>query len=297
MLNPGELLIHSGNAHLFTQAPSGQGFGLIPRNFQTHPLGSMQGAPVSAVARIPRSEWPERIREQAAAKARLSDVRNTGKDGQPIPSLDQNGYGYCWNHSTGSCALLGRAKDGQPFADLSPYACGCIIKNYRNEGGWNGESMKFIRERGYPTSEFWPQRSTSRSNDNPRTWENAALHKMTEWDDIPEGDFDLQITYSLLGMPYALDLNWWSHSVCGCDAVDGTASFNAGLLRSATGKLQTAAEFEAEWEVADYGAAFGARIWNSWADSWGDAGMGVLTEAKARNNGAIALRVTTGSVK
>lgn len=295
MLNPGETLIHSGNAHLYAQAPTGQGFGLVPRDYGAVPLGSMMGAPVSAVSPIPRSEWPERLRDQIAAKARCSDLRDIGKGGQRIPSLDQNGRGYCWAHSTVSAALIGRAKDGQPFADLSAYAIACIIKGYRDQGGWNGESMKFLRERGCPTSEFWPQRGTSRSFDKPETWENAALHKMLEWDDIPEGNFDLQATYSLLGIPYALDLNWWSHSICGCDLIDGTASYNAGLLRSPSGKLQTFAEFEAEWEVAEYGAAFGARIWNSWGDGWGSAGMGPLTEAKARNNGAIALRVTTGS--
>ena len=294
MMNPGEVLIHDGNEHQFvlpTVAGETKMHGLIPRDFDAVPVGSMKGVPLTTVQKIPRSEWPERIRDQAAAKARCSDMRNRGKNGERIPSRDQNGRGYCWAHSTTSAALIGRAKDGQPFADLSAYAIACIIKNYRDEGGWNGESMQFLREKGCPTSEFWAQQSTSRSNDKPETWANAALHKMTEWEDIPEGDFDLQATHSLLGSPYALDLNWWSHSICGCDLVDGTASFNAGMMRS-DGKLITVQEFDATWQTADFGAAFGARIWNSWSDSWSDAGMGVLTEAKARNNGAIALRVT-----
>lgn len=205
--------------------------------------------------------------------------------------------GNCWAHSTTSAALVGRAKDGQPYADLSAYAIACIIKNYRDEGGWNGESMKFLRERGCPTSEFWAQQSTSRSNDNPKTWENAALHKMSEWEDIDEGDFDMQATHCLLGNPHALDLNWWSHSICGCDLVDGTATFNAGGMRTETGKTMDAIEFDQIWETDTYGAAFGIRIWNSWGDSWEQAGMAVLTEGKARNNGAIALLVTGGAMK
>ena len=132
MMNPGEILIHTGNAHLFVADPVVAGDqkkrGLIPRDFAAVPLGSMAGAPVSAVQRIPRSEWPERIKDQVAAKARCSDLRNTGMNGQRIPSRDQNGRGYCWAHSTVSAALIGRAKDGQLFADLSAYAIACIIK-------------------------------------------------------------------------------------------------------------------------------------------------------------------------
>lgn len=295
MMNPGEVLIHAGNAHEFID-PTVNGevkrCGTLPRNFALHPNGSLPGAPTGAFAKIPRSEWKERLRDQTAAKARCSDHRNIGMNGAMIPSRDQNGYGYCWCHSTVSVALVGRAKDGQPYADLSAFAIGCIIKGYANQGGWNGESMKFLRERGCPTSEHWAQKSTQRSNDNPATWENAAKYKMLEWEDIPEGDFDYQVTCSLLGIPYALDLSWWSHSIGGMDLVDGTQSFNAGMMRSESGKLVTLEEFDATWETSIYGDAFGIRIWNSWSDAWSDKGMGTLTEGKARNNGAIALRTT-----
>jgi hypothetical protein len=273
MLNPGEILIHAGNAHLFAQRPfidgEHKGMGLVPRDFGAHPVGSMLGAPMATFSKIPRSEWKQRLADQTAAKARCSDHRNIGMNGQPIPSRDQNGY-----------------------ADLSAFAIGCIIKGYANQGGWNGESMKFLRERGCPTSEFWAQKSTQRSNDNPKTWENAALYKMLEWEDIPEGDFDYQVTCSLLGIPYALDLNWWSHSIAGMDLVDGTQSFNDGMMRAEdSGKLMSVGEFDSAWETSTYGDAFGCRIWNSWGDSWSDKGMGVLTEGKSRNNGAIACRV------
>lgn len=291
MLNPGELLIGAHNFQQHQQPPTGQGMGLVPRIWSAHPCGSMAGAPQSTITPIPRSEWPERIKEQTAQKARLSDIRARGDNGNPIKSRDQDGYGYCWCHSTVSCAILHRAAANQPYADLSAFHIGCIIKGYRNQGGWNGESMEMLRTKGCATSKTWPQQSTSKSNDKPEMWEEAKSYLMTEWDDIPEGDFDRQITYSLMGIPYALDLNWWSHSIAGADAVDGTASFNASRCRTASGRLQTVQEFDAEWEVADFGAAFGARIWNSWSDSWSDNGMGVLTESKARNNGAIALRV------
>lgn len=293
MLNPGEILIHSGNAHQFAAPPTGQGFGLVPRNYAAHPHGCFMTAPKATFTKIPRSEWSGRIKELADKKALLSDLRNIGMGGKPIPSRDQNGKGYCWAHSTTSAAILSRCKNNEPYADLSAYAIACIIKNYADEGGWNGESMKFLSERGCPTSEFWPQQSMSSSNDKPSTWENAALHKDTEWADIAEGDFDMQMTCLLMGFPHALDLNWWSHSICAVDPVDGASTF--GILRTESGKLMGLIEFNMVWEV-DAGGGFGIRIWNSWGDSWSDNGMGILTESKATNNGAMAMIAVRGSV-
>ena len=262
-LRNGEVLIDDGNAAV---PPAGQSMGLSPRNYGMHAFGAL-GIPMATttVPKIPRSEWSDRIKELEDKKALLSDIRMTaGPNGGPIPSLDQNGKGYCWAHSTVSAALLSRAKAGQPFADLSAYAIACIIKYYQDEGGWNGESMEFLRSRGCPTADHWPQRSMNASNDNPLTWANAALNKDTEWIEIAEGDFDMQMTLLLMGHPHALDLNWWGHSVCAADPV--------------------------EIERGSYGV----RIWNSWGDSWSDQGMGVLTESNARNNGAIALCVMLG---
>lgn len=268
-IRPGELIIDDSNFKQFCLDPvvSGQQMtrGLNPRDFKAEPAGCHALIPKASIPKIPRSEWSARIRELEEKRALLSDMRMTGKFGSMIPSLDQNGRGYCWAHSTVSCALLLRAKDNQPFVSLSAYAIACIIKNFRDEGGWNAQSVKFMIERGCPSDQFWPQRSVSRANDNANTWTNAALHKVIEYaDDVDEGDFDTQMTYALNLIPGPLDLNWWSHSICQCDPV----------------------EIEP--------GSFGVRIWNSWGDSWEQNGMAVLRESKARNNGFIALR--TGSI-
>ena len=181
-----------------------------------------------------------------------------------IPATDQNGRGYCWAHSTTSCMLLIRAMQGEPFADLSAYAVACIIKGFRDQGGWCSQSLEFIAQRGIPTSEFWPQRSVDRANDNAQTWANAAKYKCTEWMDLEPRNKAQLVTCLLLNIPVATDFNWWSHSVCTMDLV----SVNP----------------------------FRTRILNSWG-AWGPDkdGSGILEGSKAIPDGAICPRVAMGA--
>lgn len=239
--------------------------GLIPRNFATHPVGYLACAKPFDLPLIPESEWQTRLDAQIAAKAQLSNIRNAGMNGQPIPSRDQNGRGYCWAHSSVSACLVVRAVGNQPYADLSAYAVACIIKNYRDEGGWGAESLEWIAVNGVPTSQYWPQQSVSRSNDTPEMRANAKLHVVQEWMDLDPDQMKEQLVTCLLsGIPVVSDFNWWSHSVCSVDLV----SLNP----------------------------FRTRIWNSWGDSWSDNGMGVLEGRRAIPDGAIAPRVVKASL-
>lgn len=262
-----EVVIHDGNAHLFIN-PVINGevkkCGSIPRNYLTHPVGYLACAKPFDLPLIPEGEWQGRLDALKAAKARLSDVRNKGVAGSPIPSRDQNGKGYCWAHSGVSAHLLARAVANEPYADLSAYAVACMIKQFQDEGGWGSEGVEFQADKGCPTSEFWPQQSMSRSNDNPKTWENAKLHRYTEWMDLDPSNVKPQlVTCLLLDIPVVVDFNWWSHSVCAMDL----ESLNP----------------------------FTIRIWNSWGDSWSENGTGLLQGNKAIPDGAVACRVITAS--
>src|SRR5579885_3319086 len=96
--------------------------GTLPRDFSTHPVGHLWCAAPFDLPLIPESEWQARLDAQKAAKAQLSDVRNIGMGGQPIPSRDQNGKGYCWAHSGVSAHLICRALMNEPYADLSAFS-------------------------------------------------------------------------------------------------------------------------------------------------------------------------------
>lgn len=249
--------------------PKAHARGLVPRDYSQYPAGMF--APPSEMRRIPRSEWDARIDEQERLGSSLEHVRMTAANGSMMPALDQNGQGFCWAYSTGATVMLSRAAANQPHVRLSPHGVACKIKGFRDEGGWCGLSAKFARETGYPSVAAWPEKSMSRANDNPATWADAARHKVTEdWVDLTRSVYDQNLTFDqvatclLTGVPVAVDFNWWSHSVCAIR-----------LVRVEAG-------------------SYGLKILNSWTDSWGDRGTGVLRGSRAVPDGAIATRVTTG---
>jgi hypothetical protein len=304
MLYPNEIVINDKNARDFVQQiqivdgePKAKG--LIPRNYATHPTGFYAGeVPYDAVAMpliTDAQEIRTRLKDMEEGKYRLSDFCRRGNNGQPIPARDQNGRGYCWIHSGCSALIAVRARDNMPYADLSAYAGACLIKNYRDEGGWGAQGLDWIMERGLPTSQYWPQRSVSRNNDKPETWENAKNYRFTEgWIDTGAQydrnlSFQQVVTCLLLQIPVIVDFNWWGHSVCALDVVDGTQQRDA--VKASSGKRMTTKQFEDFWGVNTLTTGFSIRIFNSWGDSWGDGGMGVLTGTKAIPNGATAPRV------
>lgn len=224
--------------------------------------------PPSDIPLIPRSEWDARIKEQEERKSSLWHLRQYAANGSQMPTLDQNGQGYCWAYSVTRCVMYTRAVMNQPYVRLSAHGVACRVKAFRDEGGWCGLSAQFIRQNGVPSVAAWPEKSMSRANDNAASRENALLHKtLEEWVDLTKAAYDQNLTFDmvasclLLNIPCALDFNWWGHSVCGIQLVKVSGSY-------------------------------GVKIDNSWTDSWGELGTSVLTGQKMIPDGALAIRTS-----
>lgn len=292
-----ELIIGDHNWQQHALPPTGQSMGLVPRNFAAVPAGSHPYTPVWAQPVFPRAEQIERIADQLANKRRNSDFRRKGNNGKIIPSTDQNGKGYCWKHSGTMACIVNRAIRGLPYIAFSAYAGACIIKNYADQGGWCGEGLKFSVEVGEFPESFWPQRSMSRANDTPAARAEAAKYRVTEgFYDLAAPiwgqklSFDQLVTALLLNLVAATDFNWWGHSVCALDAVDGGTQ--RGITRAESGKLLDLPAFDLTWGMNDpVTAGIGIRIINSWGDTYGDMGEAILTGSKCIPDGAIAIAV------
>lgn len=258
------------------------GSGLIERDYTLVPYGSIASAPawsLDDMPIIPMEEWPERIKEQEANKSRTSDIYDRGDAGKPIESLDQNGQGYCWSYSTAACIQMLRAIANQPYVQLSAHSVACVIKNFRDQGGWGCLSLDFAKDKGYVPTSHWPAKSMSRQYDTPENWKIAEQYRVTEgWVDLLPAVYDRDMsaqqvgTCCLLNIPWIGDYNWWGHSVAGADLVDVYPD------RRAT-------------DISRYGT----RIKNSWTDRWGTRGWGILKDKKAFPNGGAAPRVAWGS--
>ncbi len=271
LLYAGEHIINDSNFRDHIPGGShaaGQSFGAIPRDYKVNPPGCYGTPTAVTIPLVPRSEWSARIKAMEATKSRLSDIIL----GQNIPSLDQNGKGYCWAHSSTGSIIARRAALGMPYVPLSAYAPACIIKSFQDEGGWGALSMDFAMSRGIPSEALWPAQSMSRSNDNPATWENAALHKVTDgWIDMASAVYDRNLTFDQVmtllfaRIPVVGDFNWWGHSIYLCDPVEVSSG------------------------------SFGIRFRNSWGDSYGSKGFSVLEGNKAIPDGAVAPSVVMAS--
>jgi hypothetical protein len=251
--------------------PPGFGRGQEPRDWDEFPPEMM--ASPDEMSLIPRGEWSDRIKDLVRTGSQLSDIRNRADNGKMFVNLDQGQNGYCWAFSTGHCVVIDRAKMNQPFVRLNPTAVGAIVKKGRNEGGWCGLSLKFLRDVGIPDEKYWPGQSRDLKYDTSEMRANAAMHRVTEdWYDLARQDWSQRMTFDQVAtcllnrVPCALDFDWWGHSVCGMDLV--------------------------EIEPGD----FGIRILNSWLN-WGANGTGVLRGSKALPNGAVAIRSSRATVQ
>lgn len=300
-----ELIINDQNYHQHI-SPIVDGekkaMGLIPRDYSVFPKCysgySVGMEAVPDMPKIPRNEWAERIRELQENKAALSHIRRTANNGRPIPSLDQNSKGYCWAHSAVMALILTLVKQGQPYTRLSAYFVACIIKNFRDEGGWGAAALDFLFQHGCCTVDKWPEKSMSRSNDNAQSRAEALLYRPTEaWVDLTPPTYNRNLSEdeagtSLLTLCAVIgDFNWWGHSVCLMDLVlSSQAKANRnGLMATDFDSL----DLNDPRDLAIYEATFAKKGINSWTDSYGDLGEFVLEGSRATLNGGAAIRTAT----
>lgn len=262
-----ELIISDRNYLQHVNPPSGFSRGLQARDRSRHPFGSMGFAAPFDLPLIPRSEWPDRIADMERTKSRLSDlVLQAG-----IISKDQRSTNFCWFNAVTTAVETIRCVMGQPYVPLSSASGACIVKNFRNEGGWGGEALEQVVSAGICSEEKWPNAAIDRKYYTEEAKAEALLYRCLEWYDLKERAFDQLTTCNLNRLPVPIGLNWWSHEVCAMDAVNLTTNKKSS-------------------QFYGLGTVFGNRPRNSWSDTYGEKGFFVLTESKATPDDACCPR-------
>lgn len=187
----------------------GKSKGLIPRDFKSHPVGSLSYAPRMVMKTYPRDEWKDRIKEKTAAKSWIWDrCKNR------IPILDQDGYGWCWNHSLAGAAMCAREAANLDFVQLSPCSLGYVVGWDMNSGAWIGDALKAIQQHGICASPPFPMLTH-----DPRYWDAkaqqiAAMHKFQCFD-LDSNIWDELVTCALDNIVHDNGIHDWGHSTYG----------------------------------------------------------------------------------
>ena len=233
--------------------------GWLPRNYVTQPYGGF-GFAVPDDDLIHRNEWASRLKDRTDAGASVSAIAKSAG----IKVYHQGSTNYCWANAPVKGLEMLHVLAGQEHVALSPASVAAIIKNYRNEGGWGTQAAQFIAETGATTQKLWPANSLDRKYNTHAANAERSKHRLQEWKDIPARSFAHMATHLLRGRVVPIGLNWWGHEVLAV-------------------------------ELADLGGGkFGALIWNSHGESWGENGLGVLDEKHATPDDALAMCVGTG---
>lgn len=248
-----------------TLFPRDVGYGHDPDQY----VPDFAAAP-DAMRLIPESEYDARYDEQERTQSSLEHLYLRGWEGE---NLDQGRDGYCWGYSTIHSVMLRRLATGLPWVRLNPHSLCSIIKNGRNEGGWCGLSLQFVREHGCAPEGTgplqWPPRQNSvalnaRFNDPAVKAEMARYRVTDDFYDLGKPAHGQRLkdqqraTLLFNNLPTPNDFNWWGHSVAALR-----------LVRVEAG-------------------SWGVLILNSWK-GWGRRGLAVLRGNQSRADGAVGI--------
>lgn len=265
-LNPGEKVYDDLN--LMDAAPPSQS-GYKPRDYTAEPYGSLPfAAAFPAELEIDRSNWSAAIRQATEAKAMLSQFWIS----QGLHALHQQQTSMCWCFAVVSAMLAWRAKMGLPYAKLSPASAAAPCENFRDNGGWSTNAVRWIAEHGISIEELW---GSSQTKNDRRLWTpevqaDALTRRITEWFDVRPRNLRQQISCGILGLPVAVGYNRLGHAICQLDALEiEPGSFGIRL-------------------IDNYGES------NGWCDR---NGMYVMRENVAAADDAIAPRAITPTAK
>lgn len=207
--------------------PEGMSLGLVERDFDAFPYGS-----IAKEFSFKLLTWPEiveRAEYNERNKCRTSDILRA----KGFVSSNQNGTNYCWNHGCVNAMMGTQIITGAPKLNLSAASSAARIKGFRNSGGWGGEALEGLAVDGVSVVDFWPYNKIDRSLVTEEMKANAKLHRVTDWEDMPGRDKQVLFSALVQNIMCPVAYSWWGHLVCAVDPlITGPTSGDVLILNS-----------------------------------------------------------------
>lgn len=223
------------------------GTGYQARDFEADPVGRL--IPAFGGKVFDRSEWPELMEMQDKNHSSPLDWHMNS-----VGIMDQRQTNFCWCFGTCAGVATQYAKTGVEVPEFSPASTACMIKDFRNEGGWGSQACNGIQKYGIATTETWPNVSFNRQLPSmSHVREDMHQHDLIEFEDLGVNNFDAAMSVLLDPLhpaPVTGGFTWWGHLVI----------------------LLKAVRYDGEWGVV---------FANSWGKDWGENGYSVLLGDKA----------------
>lgn len=201
---------------------------------------------------IPMEDWPRLIKAQ---EDNADSLWHIWKDSD-IGVLNQNPLNFCWGFSCTEVAMIMRELMRLDYRPLSPSSVSAPIVGYLNKGWYIEDALKELVSTGAATTDFVPATTYRSADFKPKWRESAYQNRITKWRDCPH-DFQAQGSMLLMNRPLATALNWWGHAVCFLRVLDRHPNLSP----------------------TDHNR-YGILYLNSWGESFGDGGCGILEGTK-----------------
>lgn len=240
------------------QGPSGY----VPRDYTKDPVGF--SIPEFTGKVYPRSEWDELIdlQEKNQSSPWHWHVQNCEIKSQARTN-------FCWCFGTVSGVETRYAMTGINPPNLSPTSTACLIKDFKNQGGWGTEACRGIQKYGIAEHRHWPTNSFDRTlpvRHDVRS--NMHMHDLIDFEDLGYNRFDAVMSALL-------------------DPHD-PSPVTGGFMYSFSGP-----HLVLLLRAVKVGGEYGVVFANSWGKGWGVEGYGVLVGKDAIPQEAVRI----GSVK
>lgn len=194
--------------------PDGFSTGLVPRDFDQNPLGSLAFAsPFPKDQLIPLGEIVPRIKAKEAAKSTLLHIWKKHVN----RVLDQNGYGYCHAFSPAVAIMVLRGAQGLDDVLLSASSIGGPVTGFKNQGAYIFNDLKQIVNGGICPVEhdgktIYPM-TTTKNHWDAEAQQLAKLNVCEEWWEGDNKHDQAVLSCLLTDKPVCVGYNWWGHAV------------------------------------------------------------------------------------